>query len=160
MPVMKFRVQSLKTPWCFYDYDNKLCTLESLGKDKVILVVNRQPQCSGCQQHLLRFLAAVDTSDVMLACLMGRVDSYLQRRQQLQQLMDLDATVLKPLYEVENEAYGFLTAQHSYPSVFFWQRGWGIVAAFDTDDIFTEDYNHYEFSPTFLHDFRQFITLE
>ena len=91
---------------------------------------------------------------------MGRVDSYLQRRQQLQQLMDLDATVLKPLYEVENEAYGFLTAQHSYPSVFFWQRGWGIVAAFDTDDIFTEDYNHYEFSPTFLHDFRQFITLE
>ncbi|MBP5664019.1 MAG: hypothetical protein J6X16_07095 [Bacteroidales bacterium] len=160
MPVMKLRVQSMKASWRFLDYDNNPCTLESFGKDKVVLVVNRQPQCSGCQQHLLRFLATVDTSDVMLACLMGRVDNYLQRRQQLQQLVDMDATVLKPLYEVENEAYGFLTAQHSYPSVFFWQRGWGIVAVFDTDDIFTEDYNHYEFSPTFLHDIRQFITLE
>ena len=160
MPVMRLRVQSVRNPWQFYDYDNKLCDLDDLGKDRVVLMVNRQPQCSGCQRYLLEFLSAVDTSKVALACLMGRADSYLQRRQQLQQLVEMDATVLKPLYEVENESYGFLTAQQSYPSVFLWQRGWGVVGVYDTEDIFTADYNRYEFSESFLNDFSHFVSVD
>lgn len=157
MPVLKLRAQSMRAPWRFYDFDNTLCTLESLGKDKVILVVNRQPQCSGCQQHLLKYLSALDTSEVMLACLLGRVDSYLQRRQQLAQLEEQGGGRLKPLYEVEDEAYGILHSQHSYPAVVLWRKAWGVVAVFDTSVIFTEDLDRYEFSKVFLNDLRRFV---
>lgn len=157
MPVLKLRAQSMRAPWRFYDFDNTLCTLESLGKDKVILVVNCQPQCSGCQQHLLKYLSALDTSEVMLACLLGRVDSYLQRRQQLAQLEEQGGGRLKPLYEVEDETYGLLHSQHSYPSLVLWQKGWGVVAVFDTSSIFTEDLDRYEFSKVFLNDLRRFV---
>lgn len=157
MPVMKLRVQSMKASWRFLDYDNNLCTLERLGKDKVVLVVNRQPQCSGCQQHLLKYLSTLDTSEVMLACLMGRVDSYLQRRQQLAQLVEQGGGRLMPFFEMEDEAYGLLQSQHSYPSVFLWQKGWGVVAVFDTSAIFTEDLDRYEFSEAFLNDLRHFV---
>lgn len=157
MPVMKLRVQSMKASWRFLDYDNNLCTLERFGKDKVVLVVNRQPQCSGCQQHLLKYLSTLDTSEVMLACLMGRVDSYLQRRQQLAQLVEQGGGRLMPLFEMEDEAYGLLQSQHSYPSVFLWQKGWGVVAVFDTSAIFTEDLDRYEFSEAFLNDLRHFV---
>lgn len=157
MPVMKLRVQSMKTPWRFLDYDNNPCTLESFGKDKVVLVVNRQPQCSGCQQHLLKYLSTLDTSEVMLSCLMGRVDSYLQRRQLLSQLAEQGGGRLKPLFEMENETYGLLHSQNSYPSAVLWQKGWGVVAVFDTSAIFTEDLDRYEFSEAFLNDFRRFV---
>lgn len=157
MPVLKLRVQSMKAPLRFYDYDNTLCTLDSLGKDKVVLMVNRQPQCSGCQQHLLKYLSTLDTSEVMLACLMGPVDSYLQRRQQLSQLTEQGGGRLKPLYELEGEAYGHLHSQHSYPSLVLWQKDWGVVAVFDTSAIFTEDLDRYEFSEAFLNDLRRFV---
>lgn len=157
MPVLKLRVQSMRAPWRFYDFDNTLCTLDSLGKDKVILMVNRQPQCSGCQQHLLRYLSTMDTSEVRLACLMGRVDSYLQRRQQLSQLTEQGGGRLKPLFEMEDEVYGLLHSQHSYPSVVLWQKGWGVVAVFDTSAIFTDDLDRYEFSEAFLNDLRRFV---
>lgn len=157
MPVLKLRVQSMKASWLFYDFDNRLYTLDSLGKDKVILMLNRQPQCSGCQQHLLRYLSTLDTSEVMLACLLGRVDSYLQRRQQLAQLEEQGGGRLKPLYELEDETYGLLHSQHSYPSLVLWQKGWGVVAVFDTSAIFTEDLDRYEFSKVFLNDLRRFV---
>ncbi|MBO4654696.1 MAG: hypothetical protein J5644_04040 [Bacteroidales bacterium] len=157
LPAVKLRVQSMNNPWQFCDYDNKLCALDDLGKDRVVLMVNRQPQCSGCQQHLLEYLSSVDTSGVALACLMGRVDSYLQRRQQLRQFEELGVRSLKPLYEVENEVYGLLMAQRSYPSVFLWKRGWGIVGAFDTSAVFTEDLDKYEFSETFLKAIKLFV---
>jgi hypothetical protein len=157
MPVLKLRVQSMRAPWRFYDFDNRLYTLDSLSKEKVILMVNRQPQCSGCQQHLLKYLSTLDTSEVMLACLMGRVDSYLQRRQQLSQLTEQGGGCLKPLFETEDEVYGLLHSQHSYPSVVLWQKGWGVVAVFDTSAIFTEDLDRYEFSEIFLREIKTFV---
>lgn len=157
MPLMKLRVQSMRTPWHFYDFEDRLYTLDSLGKDKVVLMVNRQPQCSGCQQHLLSFLSSLDTSEVVLASLMGRVDSYLQRRQQLSQIIALGGERLRLLYEVEGEAYGLLHSQRSYPSVVLWQKAWGIVAVFDASAIFTEDLDRYEFSEAFLNDLRRFV---
>jgi len=157
MPVLKLRVQSMRAPWRFYDFDNRLYTLDSLGKEKVIVMVNRQPQCSGCQQHLLKYLSTLDTSELRLACLMGRVDSYLQRRQQLSQLTEQGGGRLKPLFEMEDEVYGLLHSQHSYPSVVLWQKGWGVVAVFDTSAIFTEDLDRYEFSEKFLREIKTFV---
>ena len=93
----------------------------------------------------------------MLACLLGRVDSYLQRRQQLAQLEEQGGGRLKPLYELEDETYGLLHSQHSYPSLVLWQKGWGVVAVFDTSAIFTEDLDRYEFSKVFLNDLRRFV---
>lgn len=157
LPVLKVRVQSMKPTWHFYDFDNKRCALDGLGKEKVVLVVNHQPQCSGCLRHLLNYLSAIDTSEVMLACLSERMDSYLQRRQLLQQMTEQGGGRLKLLFEVEDETYGLLHSQHSYPSVFLWQKGWGIVAVFDTSSIFTDDLDKYEFSQRFMATIKAFV---
>lgn len=157
LPVLKVRVQSMRPSWYFYDFDNKRCVLDSFGKEKVILVVNHQPQCSGCLRHLLKYLSAIDTSEVMLACLSERMDSYLQRRQLMRQMAEQGGGRLKLLFEVEDETYGLLHSQHSYPSVFLWQRGWGIVEVFDTSSIFTDDLDKYEFSQRFMATIKAFV---
>ena len=159
-PVPKLRVQRVKKECLFQDYDGQNLSLAAFKQDKLILVVNQQPQCSACQKHLLRFLSSVDTAHVAVACFMGREDSYLARRQQLRLLDEICPKFYQPLYAVENEDYSMYNGCDSYPAVFFWQRGFGFVGLYTTEDIFTADYNRYEFSPTFLQKFQQFITLE
>jgi hypothetical protein len=159
-PVVKLRVQHVKKECAFLDYDNTSLSLDAFKQDKLILVVNQQPQCSTCQKHLLQFLSSVDTAQVAVACFMGQVGSYLVRRQQLQQLDEICPRFYQPLYAVENEDYGLYTSCNSYPAIFFWQRGYGVVGAYATEDIFTADYNRYEFSESFLNDFSHFVSVD
>ena len=91
---------------------------------------------------------------------MGRVDSYLVRRQQLQRLDEICPRFYSPLYAVEGEDYSLYTGCDSYPSVFFWQRGFGMVGVYASTDIFTADYNHYDFSEEFLNDFNRFVAVD
>ena len=156
-PVLKLRVQRVKKEWAFQDFDNTRLSLNAFKQDKLILLVNRQPQCSACQKHLLKFLSSVDTAHVAVACFMGRVDSYLPRRQQLQQLDEICTRFYSPLYAVDEEDYGMYTMFDSYPAVIFWQRGFGVVAMYAAENVFTSDYNRYEFSESFLNDFRRFV---
>jgi hypothetical protein len=159
-PVVKLRVQTVNNACIFQDYDNTRLSLADLKRDKIIFLVNQQPQCSTCQKQLLQFFSSVDTGQVLVSCFFGKVDGYLSRRQQLRQLDEICPRYYQPLYAVEGENYAVYTQCKSYPAVFFWQRGFGIVGAYSTEDVFTSDYNHYKFSDAFLHDFQQFITQE
>lgn len=156
-PVVKFRSQKVRTECMFYDYDNHKVTLSDLKKDKVIFLVNQQPQCSACQKQLLLFLSAVDTSQVTVACRMGKVDGYLARRQQLQSMTELVPRFFHPLYDMEGENYWPLFKLDAYPALFLWHRNFGFVGAYSTEEIFTSNYDRYEFSDTFLKDFQQFV---
>lgn len=159
-PVVKFRMQKVREDCKFYDYDNRYISLTDLNHDKVILVVNQQPQCSACLKHLLKLLSQIDTSHLAVACFMGKVDSYLYRRQQLQQMAEICPKYFQSLYAAENEDYGVYTASSSYPAVFFWQRGFGIVGEYAAGKIFTADYSRYEFSESFLNDFSRFVSVD
>lgn len=159
-PVLKLRVQNVQNECEFQDFEDMRCSLAAFKQDKLILVVNSQPQCSSCQKHLLKFLSSVDTAHVAVACFMGRVDSYLVRRQQLQRLDEICPRFYSPLYAVEGEDYSLYTGCDSYPSVFFWQRGFGMVGVYASTDIFTADYNHYDFSEEFLNDFNRFVAVD
>lgn len=159
-PVVKLRMQHVKKECVFHDYDNTRWSSETFKQDKLILVVNRQPQCSACQKHLLKFLSSVDTAQVMVACFMGQMDSYLARRQQLQQLDELCPRFYEPVYAVENEDYSLFNNFNSYPAVIFWQHGFGVVGMYTAADVFTADYNHYDFSEKFLNDFNRFVAVD
>lgn len=156
-PVVKLRVQTVKKDCFFYDYDNRRISMSDLKHDKVILLVNQQPQCSACQRQLLNFLSSVDTSRVTVACFLGQVDNYLERRQQLRQMSEISPLFYQPLYAVKGEIYGGLHVCKTYPALCFWQRGFGFVGAYGTNEIFTSDYDHYEFSDVFLKDFKLFV---
>ena len=156
-PVVKLRVQAVRKECVFYDYENQRVSLTDLKHDKVIMLVNHQPQCSACQKYLLRFLSLVDTSQVALVSYMGQVDDYLSRRQQLRQMSELSPLFYQPLYAVEGEHYGGLQLCKSYPALYLWQRDVGFVGVYGTNDIFTSDYDHYELSDVFLNDFRRFV---
>lgn len=159
-PVVKLRVQTVKTDCFFYNYDNQKLSLWDLKHDKVILLVNQQPQCSACQKQLLQFLSSVDTSKVAVAIYMGIVDDYLSRRQQLKRFSENGPLFYQPLYAVSGENYGGLSMCKAYPAIFLWQKDVGFVGAYGTNDIFTNDYDHYEFSDTFLRDYYRFISSE
>lgn len=156
-PVVKLRVQTLKNELTFYDFDNQRVSLDELGKDKLVLMINRQPQCSTCQKKILQFLSSVDSSQVKLLCFMGEVDSYLFRRQQLQQLASICPQFYQPLYGIFGEDYGALRECKSYPALLLWQNNFGFVGMFGTDEVFTSDYNTYEFSASFLETFQSFV---
>ena len=159
-PIVKIRVQTVKKDMFFYDYDNNRVTMSDLPHDKVILLVSRQPQCSACQKQLLLFLSSLDTSWLCIAVQMGKQDSYLARRQQLQSMSELVPRFYIPLYDIENEDYSSLRRLDSYPAIFLWKRNFGFVGIYATEDIFTTNYDRYEISDTFLHDFQQFLTQE
>lgn len=157
-PVVKLRVQSLRPMLQFHNYDNEELGLDHLPHDKVVLLVNRQPQCSTCQRTLLQYFSSFDSTQVSVAVLLGEMDSYLERRQMNQKLATLTEAPFIPLYNIRGRDYGELNCKKGYPEVLLWQREFGFVGFYDTEQIFTADYNQYEFSESFLKAVNDFLT--
>lgn len=156
-PVVKLRVQKTKLPLSFLDYDNNEVKMSDLGRDKAILIVNRQPQCSGCQKVILKFLQSVDTSKVAVAMLFEPMDLYRLRRENDRQLLEIVPKYYKSLYMCQRFDYSTLLTFDSFPAVLFWHKEVGFVKAFSTVDIFTSDYTKYEFSDYFRVALDEFI---
>lgn len=149
-PVLKLRILSQKSECKFHNYDNEEVQLFDLGHDKVILMVNRQPQCSACQKVLLQYLSKVDTSKVTVAVLFDQLNDYLSRRENAKYLSQVASEYYQPLYTIPSNDYAPYRSQHAYPAIFFWRKEQGVIAAFPTTEIFTSDYSKYEFSDSFL----------
>lgn len=148
-PVVKLRVQKPIPPLSFLDYDNNKVEMSDLGRDQVALVVNSQPQCSGCQRVVLETLQSVDTEKVAVVLLFEPMDSYMMRRENNRQLSEIVPQYYKILYRQSHFDYSSLLSFDSFPAVLFWQKEAGFVGAFSTVDIFTSDYTKYELSDTF-----------
>lgn len=156
-PVVKLRVQKTRLPLKFLDYDNNEVEMSDLGADKAILIVNKQPQCSGCQKVILKFLQSVDTSKVSVVMLFEPMDSYRLRRENDRQLLEIVPKYYKSLYMCQRFDYGSLLTFDSFPAVLFWSKELGFVKAFSTVGIFTSDYTKYEFSNLFRSSLDKFL---
>ena len=114
--------------------------MSDLGRDKAILIVNRQPQCSGCQKVILKFLQSVDTSKVAVAMLFEPMDSYRLRRENDRQMLEIVPKYYKSLYMCQRFDYSPLLTFDSFPAVLFWldfcwKRLWGENGLFYFFDV-------------------------
>lgn len=148
-PVVKLRVQKPNPPLSFLDYDNNTVKMSDWERERVILVVNSQPQCSGCQRAILKSLQSVDTAKVAVVLLFDPMDSYMMRRENERQLSEIVPKYYKTLYRRSHFDYGSLLSFDSFPAVLFWHKEAGFVGAFSTVGVFTSDYTKYELSDTF-----------
>lgn len=159
-PVLKLRKQQVSLPFKYHNNKNQEIELSQLPKSKVIMMVNRQPQCSGCQKHLMRLFSNIDTSEVCIVMLFENMESGLTRKQNAKALSDICPLNYTPLYTIQGVNYGTILSHNSYPAIYMYQRDFGFVGIFDTNSIFTDDITKYEYSNGFMTAFKKFTQNE
>lgn len=159
-PILKIRKQQIRLPYQFHDSHNQEVDLSQIPHSKVIVMINRQPQCSGCQKHLMRLFSNIDTSEVSIVMLFENMEGSLNRRQNAKALADICPLSYTPLYIIPGQDYGTLLNHNSYPAIYMYQRGFGFIGVFETNKIFTEDITKYEYSDSFTNAFTNFTQKE
>lgn len=156
-PVLKLRVLSLKEKMVFHNYENEVVGFEDFTSDKVLMMVNIQPQCSACQKHLLQYFSSLVSADIAFSMLYLQTDNYLDRRNLRKEVAQFSKIKYSDLYMIEGVDYGDILRGKSYPAVLLWERGKGVVGFYDTSTIFTNDLNRYEYTDVFLKAMREFF---
>lgn len=156
-PVLKLRVLSPKGRIVYHNYENEIVGLEDFTSDKVLMMVNVQPQCSACQKHLLQYFSSLASADVAFSMLYLQTDNYLDRRNLRKDVAQFSKMSYTDLYMIDGVDYSDILRGKSYPAVLLWERGKGVVGFYDTSTIFTNDLNKYEYTDTFLKAMREFF---
>lgn len=156
-PIVKLRVLFPKKPLRFYNYENEVLGLDDFPTDKVLVLVNVQPQCSACQKHLLQLFSSLKSPDVAKAMLFTPTSNYLDRRNIRKDIAGTCQLSYTDLYMIEDVDYGDVLCKRSYPAVLLWERGKGVIGFYDSSTVFTQDLNSYEYSEVFLHAIRTFF---
>ena len=140
-------------------YDGSEADTTLLRATKAVFVVNNPPQCHSCEGSLLAFLQSVDTADCKIYVVFNNADSYLAKRDQIENVRQHLSVPFIPLFVPTSAKDIFLgtLGVANYPALLLKDMGSDKAVILSNEQIFTEDLTRSALKRDFVRNFTAFL---
>lgn len=151
IPEFRVRVAKLQTRTaerrCTIDnlglrtYEGNVVMGKELASSNVIFIVNNPPQCHSCEETLLSFLNTVDTTACKVCIVFNNADSYMAKRDQIENVSRQLSIPIKPLFVPTSDKAAFMEqlGEGLFPVVMLKSSDCPEAVVIPNGQIFVED---------------------